>query len=64
MTDKAWIAGGVRLIKMMVELHRRGFQLLRIFPYEYPLAWRLRIAPITSCSVSYFFKNRTHSYEF
>jgi hypothetical protein len=43
--EDAWIAGGVRLIKMMVELHRRGFQLLRIFPYEYPLAWRLRIAP-------------------
>ena len=43
--EKAWIAGGVRLIKMMVELHRRGFQLLRIFPYEYPLAWRLKIAP-------------------
>lgn len=37
--------GGVRLIKMMVELHRRGFQLLRIFPYEYPIAWRLKIAP-------------------
>jgi hypothetical protein len=43
--EDAWIAGGVRLIKMMVELHRRGLQLLRIFPYEYPLAWRLRIAP-------------------
>jgi hypothetical protein len=43
--EDVWIPGGVRLIKMMVELHRRGLQLLRIFPYEYPLAWRLRIAP-------------------
>ena len=43
--EDAWIVGGVRLIKMMVELHRRGFQLLRFFPYEYPLAWRLKIAP-------------------
>jgi hypothetical protein len=51
MTNKAWIAGGVRLIKMMVELHRRGFQLLRICPYEYPLAWRLRIAPKSYFSV-------------
>jgi hypothetical protein len=43
--EDAWIVAGVRLIKMMVELHRRGFQLLRIFPYEYPIAWRLKIAP-------------------
>jgi hypothetical protein len=43
--EDAWIVGGVRLVKMMVELHRRGFQLLRIFPYEYPIAWRLKIAP-------------------
>jgi hypothetical protein len=44
MVERAWIGGGVRLIKMMVELHRRGLQHLRIFPYEYPLAWRLQIA--------------------
>lgn len=45
MGEQTWIVGGVRLIKMMVELHRRGLQHLRIFPYEYPLAWRLKIAP-------------------
>jgi hypothetical protein len=45
MSEKTWIVGGVRLVKMMVELHRRGLQHLRIFPYEYPLAWRLKVAP-------------------
>lgn len=33
----------VRVIAMVNELHRRGYQQLRIFPYEYPLAWRLCI---------------------
>jgi hypothetical protein len=51
MSDVAWIAGGVRLIKMMVELHRRGLQRLRIFPYEYPIAWRLQIAPSSAFSL-------------
>ena len=45
MTDLVWVSGGIRLLKMMVELHRRGLQWLRIFPYEYPLAWRLEIGP-------------------
>lgn len=54
--EDAWIAGDVRLIKMVVELHRRGLQLLRIFPYEYPLAWRLRIAPKS------FFSSRNGAY--
>jgi len=30
---------------MVSELHRLGFQHLRIMPYEYPLAWRLCVAP-------------------
>lgn len=30
---------------MVSELHRMGYQNLRIMPYEYPLAWRLTIAP-------------------
>jgi hypothetical protein len=50
MDKQVWILGGVRLIKMTVELHRRGLQHLRIFPYEYPLAWRLTIAPKASFS--------------
>lgn len=45
MTGLTWVSGGIRLLKMVVELHRRGLQRLRIFPYEYPLAWRLEIAP-------------------
>lgn len=39
---------GQRLIRMVGELHRRGFQQLRIMPYEHPLAWRLAIGPATS----------------
>ncbi|WP_076600580.1 hypothetical protein [Aromatoleum tolulyticum] len=30
---------------MVSELHRMGFQRLRIMPYEHPLAWRLAVAP-------------------
>jgi hypothetical protein len=33
------------LIRMVSELHRLGYQRLRIMPYEYPLAWRLGIGP-------------------
>jgi hypothetical protein len=56
MTELAWVSGGVRLLKMMVELHRRGLQRLRIFPYEYPLAWRLEVGP------SSFFSTRNGAY--
>jgi hypothetical protein len=56
MTELAWVSGGIRLLKMMVELHRRGLQRLRIFPYEYPLAWRLEIGP------SSFFSTRNGAY--
>jgi hypothetical protein len=35
---------------MVGELHRMGFQLLRIAPYEYPLAWRCTVAPKLACS--------------
>ncbi|NPC56672.1 hypothetical protein [Caenimonas soli] len=33
------------MIVMVSELHRMGYQHLRIMPYAYPLAWRLAIAP-------------------
>src|SRR5438045_3195926 len=56
MTELTWVSGGVRLIKMMVELHRRGFQKLRIYPYEYPIAWRLEIAPTS------YFSTRNGAY--
>jgi hypothetical protein len=36
---------GQRLIRMVSELHRLGYQRLRIMPYEAPLAWRLAIGP-------------------
>ena len=30
---------------MVCELHRMGFQRLRIMPYEHPMGWRLAVAP-------------------
>lgn len=34
-----------RVIRMVSELHRLGYQRLRVMPYEYPVAWRLAIGP-------------------
>ena len=36
---------GQRVIRMVSELHRMGFQHLRIMPYKHPMAWRLAVAP-------------------
>src|SRR5690348_9278427 len=36
---------------MVSELQRMGFQRLRVFPYQYPLAWRLCVAPRAACHV-------------
>ena len=44
-TEQSWIRRGRRTIRMVSELHRMGHQLLRIQPYEYPLAWRCTVAP-------------------
>lgn len=41
----AAIRRGQRLIRMVSELHRLGYQRLRIMPYLHPLAWRLAIGP-------------------
>ena len=41
----SWIRRSQRLIRMVCELHRMGYQRLRIMPYEYPIAWRLLIGP-------------------
>lgn len=41
----AAVRRGQRVIRMVSELHRLGYQRLRIMPYFYPLAWRLVIAP-------------------
>ena len=45
MSELAWVRRGQRLIRMVWELHRMGYQRLRIMPYEAPLAWRIEIAP-------------------
>ncbi len=34
-----------RVIRMVSDLHRLGYQRLRIMPYVYPLAWRVAIGP-------------------
>lgn len=40
-----WVRRAQRVIRMVSELHRLGYQHLRIMPYEHPNAWRLAIAP-------------------
>lgn len=40
-----WIRRGQRVIRMVTELHRMGYQCLRVMPYMYPLAYRVAIAP-------------------
>ena len=49
-SDVPWIRRGLRVIRMVSELHRMGHQLLRIQPYEYPLAWRCTVAPAAAFS--------------
>lgn len=41
----AYIRRGQRVIRMVTELHKMGYQNLRIMPYMHPLAWRLAVAP-------------------
>ena len=41
----SWIRQPQRVIRMVAELHRLGFQRLRIMPYEAPIAWRCQISP-------------------
>lgn len=41
----SWVRRSQRMIRMVSELHRMGYQRLRIMPYTHPLAWRLAIAP-------------------
>jgi len=36
----------LRLIRMVASLHKKGLQRLRIFPYIYPIAFRLEILPV------------------
>lgn len=44
-SDINWVRRGQRIIRMVGELHRMGFQRLRITPYMHPNAWRLAIGP-------------------
>ena len=39
----AWVRRAQRGIRMVSELHRMGYQRLRIMPYSHPLGWRLAI---------------------
>jgi hypothetical protein len=48
---ESWIRRSQRVIRMVSELHRMGFQRLRFMPYEYPLAYRIEIAPVSCFSV-------------
>jgi hypothetical protein len=42
-SNLTWIRHGQRSIRMVSELHRMGYQQLRIMPYSHPLGWRLAI---------------------
>ncbi|WP_225766816.1 hypothetical protein [Inquilinus sp. Marseille-Q2685] len=50
-SDLAWVRRSGRLIRMVSELHRMGYQHARIMPYEYPLAYRIVIAPRSEFSL-------------
>lgn len=41
-----WVRRAQRVIRMVSELHRLGYQRLRIMPYVHPNAWRLAVAPV------------------
>jgi len=47
-----WARRSQRVIRMVSELHRLGYQRLRIMPYEAPLSWRCEIAPANRFSKS------------
>lgn len=40
-----WVRRGQRVIRMVSELHRLGYQRLRLMPYKHPNAWRLAVGP-------------------
>ncbi len=46
-----WVRRGQRLIRMVSELHRMGYQRLRIMPWAHPQAWRLAISPADGFSI-------------
>ena len=45
-SQEPWIRQSQRVIRMVGELHRMGFQKLRIMPFEYPLAYRVYVGPV------------------
>jgi hypothetical protein len=49
-SSHSWIRRSQRVIRMVSELHRLGYQRLRIMPYEYPLAWRLTVSSAATFS--------------
>lgn len=50
-SKEPWVRRSQRVIRMMSELHRMGFQRLRLMPYEYPIAYRIQIGPVSCFSV-------------
>jgi hypothetical protein len=42
-----WIRRSQRVIRMVSELHRMGYQKLRFMPFEYPLAFRVYVGPVS-----------------
>lgn len=40
-----WVRRAQRVIRMVSELHRMGYQRLRLMPYLHPNGWRLAVAP-------------------
>lgn len=57
--QEPWVRRSQRVIRMVAELHRLGYQNIRIHPYVHPLAYRVLVAPSEvfsshngACSVS------------
>src|ERR1700737_3666346 len=57
-SNEPWIRRSQRVIRMISELHRMGFQRLRFMPYEYPLAYRIEIAPVSCFSAPTVFSGK------
>lgn len=46
-----WALAARKIFEMTAILHRRGFQQLRVMPYEYPIAYRIGVLPRTLFSI-------------
>lgn len=48
--DLKWMRCTARILRMVSELHRMGYQRLRVMPYEGPTSYRVWIAPAQAFS--------------